>query len=92
VKYKGRKFKGKEGASGNGFTHFVTLPLANVPEIREAYKMWREDIIAKNYPEFPERLLIKPELLHITLLIMDLSEAGMLERARETMRAIEPQI
>ena len=46
----------------------------------------------QKYPGLPDRCLINPNLLHVTLLMLPLGEAGKLERARIAMAAIEPQI
>ena len=75
-----------------GFTHFLSLPLAQVPEVKEAYKRWREEVLAGAHDGIPPRLLINPDLLHATLLMMDLGDAGMLEKAREALRKVEPRV
>ena len=43
---------------GGGFTHFLSLPLAQIPQIAEAYKSWREEIMSKKYPGLLPRLFI----------------------------------
>lgn len=54
----------------------MSIPLAFIPEIADEYKKWRENVISKNYPGLLPRLLINPQLLHVTLCMLPLSEAG----------------
>jgi len=36
--------------------------------------------------------MINPKLLHITLMMLDLGEAGLVEKAREAMKSTEERI
>ena len=88
-KRKGKHRKDK----GGGFTHFLSLPLATSdPALKQVYTTWRTEVLEKRYPGLPDRCLINPNLLHITLLMLPLAEAGKLERARTALAAVEPQI
>jgi 2'-5' RNA ligase len=49
-------------------------------------------VIAEGYENIPERVFINPKLLHVTLIMLPLGEAGLLEKAREALRAVEPKI
>lgn len=66
----------KSFQKGGGCTHFLSLPLAMVHGVGDVYKEWREKVIAKQYPGLLPRLLIGPRLLHVTLCMLPLSEAG----------------
>ncbi len=82
----------KSFQKGGGFTHFLSLPLALVSGVGDVYRDWRDQVIARQYPGLLPRLLIGPQLLHITLCMLPLSEAGYVERARGAVKACEDEI
>ena len=82
----------KKGRGSGGFTHFLSLPLANIPEVKETYTKWRQEIHERKHEGLPDRLLINPNLLHVTLMMLNLSEAGQIERARDAVKKVEPKI
>ena len=60
--------------------------------IHESYIPWRDEILAKNYECIIPRLFINPKIMHLTLMMLPLSEAGMVERAKGALMDIEPKI
>ena len=85
----GQKRDFKDKGSG-GFTHFLSMPLPQLSQ--ETYSLWRDEIIGKNYEELPARVLISPKLLHLTMIMLPLGEAGKVEKARQALRIIAPKI
>lgn len=86
----GQKKDKKNDKGGGGFTHFLSMPLPQISQ--ETYSLWRDEIIGKKYEELPARVLINQKLLHLTLLMLPLGEAGKIENARQALRIIAPKI
>ena len=52
-------------------------------EIKNQYANWRDDIKAKNYnPSIIDRIFLRPEILHLTILMMPLDTDEKVEMCR----------
>jgi 2'-5' RNA ligase len=72
------------------YTHFFSLPM-NTPEIQDILKKWHDDCKDK-YENIPEKCFLRPQVVHITLLMLPLGSPEAIEKAKETMNACEPKI
>jgi hypothetical protein len=64
-------------------------------DLKARYKSWRDGILNNrdNYNQtIIDRIFMRPEILHFTILMMPLEDENMVEEARNMMKSIEPQI
>lgn len=65
-------------------THFLSLPMAT-DQIKSRYGEWRNQILQKEYPGILPKLFLRPEILHITLLMLPLETEAQVEQARRAV-------
>lgn len=63
----------------------------NTPEIQKILKEWHEDCKAK-FEDIPEKCFLRPEVVHITLLMLPLDDEEKVEKARQVLATVEPKI
>jgi 2'-5' RNA ligase len=66
------------------------LPL-NTPEVQQILKDWHVECKAK-FPEIPEKCFLRPEVVHLTLLMLCLDSEEKVEKARKVLEVVEPRI
>jgi hypothetical protein len=63
----------------SNFTHFLSIPL-NLPSFQHSYQDL-QDSIASTVPHLPKQLFASPKTLHLTILMLSLSDKHKLEKA-----------
>jgi 2'-5' RNA ligase len=63
----------------------------NTEEIQTILTQWHEECKAK-YQDVPEKCFLRPQVVHVTLLMLPLENEEAIEKAREALAAVEPKI
>jgi 2'-5' RNA ligase len=63
----------------------------NTPQVQQILRDWHVDCKAK-FPDIPEKCFLRPEVVHITLLMLPLDSEEKVEKARKVLEAVEPKI
>ncbi len=73
------------------FTHFVSIPLTQ-PQIVSGYSQLRSSILASSFPGVETRMFTRPERLHLTVLMLDLSSESLQTKAQSAFLACREKL
>ena len=71
----------------------MSIPVAHNQHLKDSYRAWRDKIVdEKKHPSHIDRIFLRPDILHFTLLMLPLPDAEAVKKAQEVLESVAPKI
>ncbi|KAJ4868420.1 putative eukaryotic LigT [Raphanus sativus] len=99
--------KGKQIVQGHGevFTHFISLPLAIYPELKQKVETFRNSILGNDHDKKPlkfqstldemgieKSMFISPNSLHLTVVMLKLENKEAVDAAQDILKSVSTSV